>query len=316
VATLRNDTVVILGAGTTAITASQAGDTEYCPAPSVARPLVVERSAQTIQFAELPSRTLGDPPLWLWALATSRLPVSFTSSDTSVAAVCDGNMLYIVGAGTALISAEQHGDQNYAPAQPVAHALIVAPCPLPPAPVLDSSSVQLVVHADTVILRWYGSGSQAQRYRLVVSDPSLPVGTFHQDSSLVDTQAVVHGLLDGATYHWYVQAGNSSGWGEPSAIGMLNVQLDRVALLDASRTVRLAPHVVGARCIRYGLPVQTKVRIALLDVQGRTVWSVCKRQSPGVYTLPLRNGSVASGRYALHFSAGTYTAKRTISIAQ
>lgn len=49
------------------------------------------------------------------ATATSVLPVSYTSSNPSIIAV-DGNMLIAKGVGTAIITAEQAGDCQYAPA--------------------------------------------------------------------------------------------------------------------------------------------------------------------------------------------------------
>ena len=52
---------------------------------------------------KLPDKALGDLPFELQAFSTSGLPVSFVSSDPSIAAIA-GNMLSIIGTGTVTIS--------------------------------------------------------------------------------------------------------------------------------------------------------------------------------------------------------------------
>jgi hypothetical protein len=55
-------------------------------------------------------------------MATSGLPVEFTSSDPAVATVA-GSTVAIVGAGTCMLTATQPGDGNWSAAPPVAQAL-------------------------------------------------------------------------------------------------------------------------------------------------------------------------------------------------
>ena len=69
----------------------------------------VTNASQTITFGALSARTFRDAPFDLAATASSGLPVSYSSSDASVASVA-GNMVTIVGAGTATITASQAGD--------------------------------------------------------------------------------------------------------------------------------------------------------------------------------------------------------------
>ena len=80
---------------------------------------------QTINFGPLHAKTYGDPPFSLTATASSGLPVSYSSSDSSVAAVSN-NTLTIVGVGSATITASQAGATNYATATPVSQILKVA----------------------------------------------------------------------------------------------------------------------------------------------------------------------------------------------
>ena len=74
--------------------------------------LVVSKLDQTISFSPIPAKTFGDPNFSLTATSSSGLPVSFTSSDLLVATIT-GNMVTIVGGGTATISAIQAGDNTY-----------------------------------------------------------------------------------------------------------------------------------------------------------------------------------------------------------
>jgi hypothetical protein len=124
VATIDGSTVSIVGAGTTTITASQAGDDNYLAATEVQQTLTVEKAAQTITFGALDNKTFGDADFGLTATASSGLDVSYTSSDLTVATI-DGSTVTIVGAGTTTITASQAGDDNYHAADPVAQTLEV-----------------------------------------------------------------------------------------------------------------------------------------------------------------------------------------------
>lgn len=79
---------------------------------------------QSISFEELSTVTADQVPFTLSASASSGLPVSFTSSDLSVATIT-GNQVTILAAGTTQITATQPGNTNYAAAQPVMRLLTV-----------------------------------------------------------------------------------------------------------------------------------------------------------------------------------------------
>ncbi len=103
--------------------------------------------SQTIAFNALPAKTFGDTPFTPTATASSRLAVSLTSSNTSVATVGSDNLLTIVGAGTTTLTARQLGNTNYAAAPNVQQTLTVAKAPL-------------VITADDKSRR-YGAGNPA-----------------------------------------------------------------------------------------------------------------------------------------------------------
>ena len=119
--------VDLLKTGTTTITAGHPGNENYLPATSVPRTLLVLNAGQTINFvgAELAGKTFGDAPFALTATASSTLPVSFISSDVNVATIV-GNLVTIVGGGSATITAKQAGDSNFAAAADVPLSLSVA----------------------------------------------------------------------------------------------------------------------------------------------------------------------------------------------
>ena len=125
VATVSGNTVTIIGAGSTTITASQAGDTNYLAATSVPQTLTVGQASQVITFAALEGKTFGDAIFSLNATSDAGLPVSYSSSNNSIASV-SGNLVTIVGAGTVNITASQAGDGNYVAASNVVRSLTIA----------------------------------------------------------------------------------------------------------------------------------------------------------------------------------------------
>lgn len=74
--------------------------------------ITVSTAAQTLTFAPLGDRTYGDAPFALGAVASSRLPVSFSSLTDEVCTV-GGSTVTLVAAGTCTIGAQQPGDTIY-----------------------------------------------------------------------------------------------------------------------------------------------------------------------------------------------------------
>lgn len=82
------------------------------------------REHQAIIFAELPERTFGDASFELTATSSAGLPITYQSSDETVATIVGGTVT-IVGAGSATITAQQDGDAQYYGATPVQRPLLV-----------------------------------------------------------------------------------------------------------------------------------------------------------------------------------------------
>jgi hypothetical protein len=108
------------------ITAHQAGNGTYNAAPDVARSFAVNDPAkqnQTISFAPLPNKTVGDSPFLVSATASSGLPVTFTASGKCI---ISGTMVTLTGAGSCTITAHQAGDATYNPAADVPRTFQIA----------------------------------------------------------------------------------------------------------------------------------------------------------------------------------------------
>jgi hypothetical protein len=113
--------------------------------------------SQSIDFPELAARTFGDAPFQLNAVASSGLPIVYSSISLSVARI-DGSMLTIVGAGSSTIRAFQAGTSEIRPA---------------------SASRVLLVHKATAMI---AATNQARRYDgtawvpvITTVPPGLPV---------------------------------------------------------------------------------------------------------------------------------------------
>lgn len=84
-----------------------------------------EYTPQTINFDALSEKTEGDTDFELNATASSNLPVSFTSSNTNIARIVDGNKVKIMGVGSCEIIASQNGDGTFDDAAEVSQTLVV-----------------------------------------------------------------------------------------------------------------------------------------------------------------------------------------------
>jgi hypothetical protein len=126
VATVAGSTVTIVGAGTTTITASQAGDANYNAASSVPQSLTVNQASQTITF-NLATNTVaaGTTNALTATSSVAGMTVSYTSANTAVATISGTNVI-AVAPGVTTITASQAGNANVTAATPVSRTLNVA----------------------------------------------------------------------------------------------------------------------------------------------------------------------------------------------
>ncbi|MFL5803077.1 MAG: hypothetical protein ACJ8CR_15235, partial [Roseiflexaceae bacterium] len=119
---LSGTTPTIAGLGSCSVTASQAGDASFEPAPNVTRAFTIVKGDQTISFVPPPNKRYGDPPFPLSASASSGLPVSF--SATGVCTIANG-VVSLTGSGSCTITAGQVGSIFFTPAPPVVRTFLV-----------------------------------------------------------------------------------------------------------------------------------------------------------------------------------------------
>jgi serine protease AprX len=121
--TLNGTTVHITGAGSCVITASQAGDTAHFAAPDVVKTVAIAKADQTITFAAIDDKTLGDADFDVAPTASSGLPVSLAAAGSCTVS---GQTIHIVGVNTCTVTASQAGDANYNVAPNVSRTFLVA----------------------------------------------------------------------------------------------------------------------------------------------------------------------------------------------
>ncbi|RYZ40573.1 MAG: hypothetical protein EOP49_29425, partial [Sphingobacteriales bacterium] len=124
VAQVTGSTVRILGAGTVTITAQQNGNSTFAPAATVSRTFTISKATQSITFAALPTKELGDAAFDAGAVSTSGLPIIYSSSNENVALVVAGKVT-LTAPGTATITASQPGNSNYDAATSVSQTINV-----------------------------------------------------------------------------------------------------------------------------------------------------------------------------------------------
>jgi hypothetical protein len=113
-------TISALGTGSCTVTAHQAGNTEFAPAPDVARTFQIGLNSQTITFDPLPDRSISELPFSVAATASSGLPVTFTTSGQCTASGPTGSTISALGAGSCTVTAHQAGNSEFTPAPDVA----------------------------------------------------------------------------------------------------------------------------------------------------------------------------------------------------
>ncbi len=140
IAKIINDTICIVSAGKCIIVAKQFGNSEYKPADSVFRWLIINKAQQKIKFEQLQHTFQNDTILHLEAYATSGLDVYYTLMDDKNA-ILSNNELHLFDVGDVRITAHQDGNENYEPAPCVEHIFTIKGSELKVSPNPASSSI-------------------------------------------------------------------------------------------------------------------------------------------------------------------------------
>jgi hypothetical protein len=120
--TVAGATVHITSVGSCSIRANQPGNSNYNAAPEVWQTFTIARANQTIAFAALPDKKLGDPDFAVSANASSGLSVSYSASGQCR---ISGARVHLTGVGSCAIRASQSGNANYNAASPVSRTFSI-----------------------------------------------------------------------------------------------------------------------------------------------------------------------------------------------
>ena len=166
------------------------------------------KESQTITFNTLADKTYGDANFDLTATASSGLPVSYTSSNTSVATI-SGSTVTIVGAGVTTITAKQLGNETYAMADSVNRILNVKP----QAPVATEATN---ITVSSFQANWNTASGADGYYLYYGTDPTLT--SYNAASVGPVTNFTVENLLPNTTYYFRVKSINTGIYSEYSNI--------------------------------------------------------------------------------------------------
>jgi large repetitive protein len=112
VATISGNSVTIVGAGTSTITANQAATSDYLASSTTAIITVAKKATVISDFTSM-TKVFGASPFTITAPSSlNTSPFTYVSSNTNVATV-SGNTVTVIGAGESTITVNQASDANY-----------------------------------------------------------------------------------------------------------------------------------------------------------------------------------------------------------
>ena len=206
------NTVIIFGTGLCTITANQPGNADYLAAAPVAQSFNV-KLAQTIAFAPLPNRSVGDPLFTVSATGgASGIPVVFSTTTTTICQTggVNGSSVVVFAPGTCTLDADQAGDASYLAAPRVSQSFLVSAAGTPGAPTIGSA----IAGNGTATIAFSPPASSGSSAISAYTATCVPGGFTAAGAA---SPILVTGLANGTLYNCTVFATNASGAGPPSA---------------------------------------------------------------------------------------------------
>ena len=211
VATIVNNQVTIVGAGTSIITATQIADANY-NAGSTTATMVVNKLNPIISLANI-SKTFGNPDFSIAASSNSTGAISYSIDNPAIATIT-GNTVHIVSSGSATITASQVADGNYHAASTTALLIVsdLIPSDLSyPSPNFFTIDATISPLFPTVV-------GTPTAYSV---SPALPAGlTIHPTTGVISGKPTVYS----ATKNYTVTASIASG----SATAIVSITVNKI----------------------------------------------------------------------------------------
>jgi hypothetical protein len=139
--------------------------------------LGVNVASQTISFGTLSAKTYGDAAVTVSTSASSGLPVTTVSNDTSVCTI-SGSTVTIVGAGTCSLTASQAGNDSYTAATSVTQTFTVSKKTLTLSGLVAANKVYDRATTATVAFGSYSFGSSVVGSDVVTLTSTSYLATF------------------------------------------------------------------------------------------------------------------------------------------
>ena len=167
VATVSDNTITIIGAGTCTVTATQASTNNYISGETTAS-FTVSKAVPALTGFSVPNKTYGDTPFTVTAPSSnSGGAFSYVSSDTSVATI-SGTTINVVGAGTCTVTATQVSTNNYISDETTASFIVSKAVPA-----LTGFSVPTKTFGDSPFIVTAPSSNSGGAFSYVSSDTSV-----------------------------------------------------------------------------------------------------------------------------------------------
>ena len=215
VCSFNGTTVTFLAAGVCEISATQSGDSNWLPAPSMKQIVEVGKLSQAISFPQPASQEFGNPDFVLEASASSGLPVTTSvTSGGSVCSVSNIGVVSILSVGSCVIEASQSGDATFSTASSISRTITVLPS-LPTAPHISSISAGNGTVTVGYIAPSTNGGSPLVSYSVTAQSPTAPTVS-NSNCSTSSMTCTLIGLVNGSSYSINVTAFNSRGAGDMS----------------------------------------------------------------------------------------------------
>lgn len=183
-------TVTMISPGICGLRASQAGNANFNAAMNVDYQVQIGQISQSIEFPSQANQALAGTPLVISAIATSSLPISFTSLTPAICTTSgvNGNTVTMVALGNCVIRASQSGNTLYLPATAVDRTVVVTQAN---ALVALTSSANPAAYGAPVILTAQVRGAQPSGTVNFIATYSAPNGG---NSLICSETALVNGL--------------------------------------------------------------------------------------------------------------------------